>query len=249
MLKELQDIGLSEKESRVYLAALELGRTTAEKLAKHAKVNRSTTYVQIESLMQKGLMSTYEEEKKTYFAPESPELLRRLLSKQRDDLQIKERSLTDLLPVLIQQFDGAGERPVVRFFPGKEGIGNVREEVLTTKEKVLYVIFSSDNMSKLFTQKEIDEYSDRRTALNIRSKALYTHREYFDEMKGQSGLTEYRFAPDLPLTIDIRIFDNKTAIFSLEGSLFAMVIESHQMAESMKSVFKFLWERSESPKN
>src|ERR1700689_5744541 len=112
MLKELQDIGLSEKEARVYLASLELGRTTAEKLAKHAKVNRSTTYVQIESLMKKGLMSTYEEDKKTYFAPESPELLKRLLSKQRDELQSKERDLSSILPALLQQFEGAGERPV-----------------------------------------------------------------------------------------------------------------------------------------
>jgi len=75
MLKELQDLGLSEKEARVYLAALELGQTTADKLAKHAKVNRSTTYVQLESLMKVGLMSTHEERKKTVFAPESPELL------------------------------------------------------------------------------------------------------------------------------------------------------------------------------
>ena len=52
--------------------------TTAEKLAKHAKVNRSTTYVQLESLMKVGLMSTHEEGKKTMFAPESPELLKRL---------------------------------------------------------------------------------------------------------------------------------------------------------------------------
>ena len=70
MLKELQDLGLSEKEARVYL-----GQTTADKLAKHAKVNRSTTYVQLESLMKVGLMSTHEERKKTVFAPESPELL------------------------------------------------------------------------------------------------------------------------------------------------------------------------------
>ena len=51
MLKELQDIGLSEKEARVYLAALEIGRATADQLAKHAKIVRPTTYVQLQSLM------------------------------------------------------------------------------------------------------------------------------------------------------------------------------------------------------
>src|SRR3989344_6106685 len=150
MLPELQNLGLSEKEARVYLAALELGPTTAEKLSAQAKVNRSTTYVQLEALMKAGLMSTYEEGKKTYFAPESPERLRRLLAKQKDAISTKERDLSSLLPELLRQYEGAGERPVVRFFPGKEGITAVRAEVLTTKDKELSVVFSSDDMSKLF---------------------------------------------------------------------------------------------------
>src|SRR5437868_13388020 len=120
MLKELQDMGLSEKEAKVYLAALELGPTTAEKLAIQAKVNRSTTYVQLESLMEKGLMSTYEEGKKTFFAPESPELLRRLLTLKKDEVVARERDLTRFLPDLLRQFEGAGEKPVVRLFPGKD---------------------------------------------------------------------------------------------------------------------------------
>jgi sugar-specific transcriptional regulator TrmB len=245
MLKELQDIGLSEKESRVYLAALELGRTTAEKLAKHAKVNRSTTYVQLESLMAKGLMSTYEEEKKTYFAPESPELLRRLLSKQKDELQSKERDLGSVLPALLQQYEGAGERPVVRFFPGKEGIRNVREEILTAKNKQIYVIFSSDDMSKIFPEAELNAYTERRNALKIQTKAIYTHESYFNERVILSELSERRFVSNLPLTIDIRIFDEKTAIFSLKGAPYAMVIEGVQMATSMKLLFDFLWSHAD----
>src|SRR5437899_393424 len=100
MHKELQDLGLSEKEASIYLAALEIGRATADQLAKHAKIKRPTTYVQLESLMKKGLMSTYEEDKKTYFAPESPELLKRFLQKQKEELNSKESELDSLLPLL-----------------------------------------------------------------------------------------------------------------------------------------------------
>ncbi len=247
MLQELQDLGLSEKEARVYLAALELGPTTAEKLSVHAKVNRSTTYVQLESLMKEGLISTYEEGKKTYFAPESPELLKRLLAKQKDAISSKERDLTSFLPELLRQYEGAGERPVVRFFPGKEGITAVREEVLTTKDEELLVIFSSDKMSQLYTVEQLFAYSARRTSLGIHSKALYTNKNYFSKDFNQPGvdkLTEHRFVPNLPLSIDIRIFDDKTAIFSLEGNIFAMIIESKQIASSMKLIFNFLWEQA-----
>src|SRR3989344_9484889 len=114
MIKELQDIGLSEKEAKIYSAALELGAATADQLAKHSKIVRSTTYVQLESLMEKGLMSTYEQGKKTFFAPESPELLKRFLAKQKENIGAKENDLASFLPDLLRLFEGAGERPVVR---------------------------------------------------------------------------------------------------------------------------------------
>ncbi|MDB5238313.1 MAG: hypothetical protein JWM46_583 [Candidatus Kaiserbacteria bacterium] len=248
MFKELQDIGLSEKEARVYFAALELGPTTAEKLSKHAKVNRSTTYVQIESLMKMGLMSTYEQDKKTFFAPESPELLARLISKQKNDIVSREQDLSVLLPTLLRQYEGGGERPIVRFFPGKEGVASARDEVLTTKDKKIFITLSYEHLAKIFSAKELDEYSDRRKALGIHSKGIYLHKEYFTRA-GLDSLTERKFLPPsvLPLTIDINIYDDKTAIFSLEGTLFAMIVQSTQIAASMKMIFEFLWERAEGP--
>lgn len=245
MLKELQDLGLSEKEAKVYLAALEIGRATADRLAKHSKIKRPTTYLQLQSLMKMGLMSTYEEDSKTYFAPESPEFLKRLLVKQREGIESKEKELTSLLPDLLRQFESAGERPVVRFFPGKAGIATVREEVLSAKTKQLYVVFSHDtHMSKIFSQKEIDDYTDRRNASGIRSSALYTNPDSF-KTAWVDELTEVRLLSDLPLTMDIRIFDHKTALFSTVGNMFAMVVESVQVTSSMKNIFSFFWRQAE----
>jgi HTH-type transcriptional regulator, sugar sensing transcriptional regulator len=245
MLKELQDLGLSEKEARIYLAALEIGRATADQLAKHAKIKRPTTYVQLESLMKMGLMSTYEEDKKTYFAPESPELLTRLLQKQKESISSKESELKSLLPQLLRQFESAGERPVVRFFPGKAGIESVREDVLSTKEKQMYVIYSHDsNLSNIFSKQEIDSYTDKRNEQGIRSRAIYTNSEYF-KTAWVDNITEVRLLSSLQLTMDIRLFDNKVALFSTEGTLFALVIESQQAAASIKQIFEFLWEHAE----
>ncbi len=249
MQKELQDIGLAEKEAKVYLAALEIGRATADQLAKHSKIVRSTTYVQIEALMQKGLMSTYEEGKKTYFTPESPELLKRLLTKQKEDIGAKERELTDFLPDLLRQFEGAGERPVVRFFSGKEGITATREEVLTSKEKKTYTIFSYEHLRNLYSEKELDDYSDRRRAFGIHSQGIQVHKPYFLKA-GIDALTERRFlSPEVfPFsTIEITIYDNKTSIRSLEGTIFGMIIESEHISKGMKTIFSFLWERAEKP--
>jgi HTH-type transcriptional regulator, sugar sensing transcriptional regulator len=246
MLKELQDIGLSEKEAKVYLAALEIGRATADQLAKQANIVRSTTYVQLESLMKKGLMSTYEEGKKTFFAPESPELLKRLLTQQREGIGARERELESFLPFLLQQFAGAGERPVVRFFPGKEGVTAVREEALKLQKKETFVIFSYGHLSKIYPERELDDYSTRRRALGILSKAIYVQEAPY-EKAGLGELTERRHLPLPQLTIDIWVFDDKVAIYSLQGHLFALVIQSAQIASSVKILFDFLWDKAQRP--
>lgn len=137
MLKDLQDLGLSEKEARVYLAALKIGRATADQLAKQAKIVRPTAYVQLENLIRMGLMRTYDEGKKTYFAPESPESLRPLIDKQKGELQIKERALQKLLPDLLEQFKAAdGHRSVDALQSELDNALNVMRKVVEGKQTV-----------------------------------------------------------------------------------------------------------------
>ena len=62
--KELEHLGLSDKEARVYLAALEMGPSPVQDISHKAHVNRATTYVMIESLAARGLMSTFQKGKK-----------------------------------------------------------------------------------------------------------------------------------------------------------------------------------------
>jgi len=243
MLQELQDFGLSEKEARVYLAALELGRATADELAKQAKVNRSTTYVQIETLKQKGLMSSYDEGKKTYFAPESPEYLKRLFEKQAGDLESKQKELGKLLPNLTKMFETAGERPRVRFFEGKEGLITMREEVLRSKNKEILVIFSQDALSNIFSKEELETYSKKRSEKGLRSRAIYTRVD--GKFEGaQPPLTERKFVPPdkLALGTDMAIYDDKIAIMSLKDKISGVIIENENIAKSLRSVFNILWE-------
>ena len=239
---DLEFFGLSEKEAKVYLAALEIGRATADQLSKHTKIARPTTYLQIKNLMASGLMSTFEEGKKTYFIPEAPSALVRLLEKKKAEFRTGETLLTSLLPLLTQQYEGAGERPVVRFFPGKDGILTVREEVLKTKKKAMNVIFSPGKLVQLFGDQYAQEYSKKRTALNIHSRAIYSQGEAIDTSV-IDRLTERRvFKKDaLALSIDIYLFDDKVAIVSLEGNVFGLVIHSAQITESMKAIFEILW--------
>lgn len=246
MLQELQDFGLSEKEARVYLAALELGKATADELAKQAKVNRSTTYVQIESLKQKGLVSSYDEGKKTYFAPESPEYLKRLFEKQSGELESKQKELEKLLPGLSKMFETAGERPRVRFFEGKEGLITMREEVLRSGAKEINVIYSADDSEKVYSEDERNEFLKRRASKGINTKAIYT-RSSGKFLPPPSPLTESRIVPEdiFPIGADIIIYENSVALTALKGKLMGVIIQSDEIAISMRSIFNLAWESAQ----
>ena len=52
---QLQDAGLSETEAKIYLAALELGQTSVSRIARKSGIKRTTIYLSLENLMEKGL--------------------------------------------------------------------------------------------------------------------------------------------------------------------------------------------------
>ena len=64
---ELQRVGLDERQAKVYLAALELGPSPVQKIAQRAGIPRATVYLVLNDLQGKGLITTYDEGKKTFF--------------------------------------------------------------------------------------------------------------------------------------------------------------------------------------
>jgi len=237
-------MGLSEKEAKVYLAALEIGRATADQLAKQAKIVRSTTYVQLESLMKMGLMSTYEEGKKTFFAPESPEYLKRIFELKKKEFEAKEKELSDFLPQLLQKFEGAGERPLVRFFNGKEGITAMREETLQLqKNERILIMYSYDALKKIYSEQELRSYTAKRVDKGIVVRSIYTRKEGPLAPEDITANTERRFVSydRMPLSSDFFIFQNKVAIMALEEPVFGIVVESKEIANSFRTLFELVW--------
>lgn len=243
MIKELQDFGLSEKEARVYYAALEIGKATADRLAKHAKVNRSTTYVQIESLKKKGLISEYVEDKKTFFVAESPKNLSRLLERQKEEIDFLNKKLKKILPEFQDIYEGGGKRPAVRFFQGKEGIATLREEALEMTGKDLFIIYSYAKFREVFSKEELDLFSSRRISKKIKSHIIYTHVDEPEPDFKPLPLTEVQFLDSklLALSSDILIYDSKVCFIVLERTPGGIVIESEEITKTMKSIFDYLW--------
>lgn len=67
----MQKLGLTEHESKVYLAALSLGPSSASQIAEQTGIKRPTVYLALENLAKQGLMSENLAGKKRLFEAES----------------------------------------------------------------------------------------------------------------------------------------------------------------------------------
>src|SRR6266702_4120523 len=140
--QELIAIGLNEKEAKVYLSALELGQSTVQQIAQKAAVNRATAYFIIDALMQRGLVSSFYKGKKQYFIASDPERLIEILEQKKENIEKKKENLKKLLPQLQSLNNKQGDKPLVRYYEGKEGIASMVDEVLKASTGTVYMAYS-----------------------------------------------------------------------------------------------------------
>jgi len=241
--KELQNLGLSEKEAKIYLASLELGPETVQNIAKKAGINRPTTYLQIESLKEKGLISEFQRGKKTFYAPESPNRLLSMLGTFEKELDFKRSEVGGVLPQLNEIFAGAGERPKVRFFEGLAGAKAMQEDFLTAADKKIEGFTNLDKLLEIFPKHEAD-YTKRRVVAGIETKVIYTRKDGpVENANDPSKLrtAKYVLSDKLPITADISIFDDKVAIATYKAKPVGVIIEDKDIAATMKALFYLIW--------
>jgi len=244
--KELQLLGLSEKEVKVYLASLGLGPSSILAISKKAGLKRPTTHYTVEELIEKGLMSSFERGKKRYFIAESPERIQSLISVQKRKAEALEESFQKILPALNEVFRGVGEKPRVRFFEGKEGIKTIQEEIIKTKCKSIEELVPVDPAQKLFPP-HAGDHRERslKSHQNIPIRIIYTSAKGAI-LPSKKKSSEARFVPAkrFPFSAEIVVFGKKIAFASMEGRVFGAIIESEKITETLRSFFNLAWEEA-----
>lgn len=236
-------MGLSDKEAKTYLASLELGPSSAQEIAKKAGLKRPTAYFAIDGLIKKGLMSSFEKGKKQFFAAESPERLVSVVANQKRKAAALEEDLRHILPTMNSLFHLAGEKPGVRFFEGKEGIKAMQEDFLKSRASSLENIYPRDDFVKIFSKPEREHYVRQREKKRIRVRTIYTS-EAGAVLPAKDSLTERRFVSPkvFPFSADITIYGNMVAIATYRGKLIGVIIESKEIAETLRLIFNLAWQ-------
>jgi len=236
---ELIKSGLTEKQAKVYLACLSLGRATIPKLARSAGLKRTTAYGIIDELVASGLVRSINTGKSRLYEAGNPEKLLSLL-------EFKKRSLSAALPGLTELFETHNIRPQVEFFQGLEGIKKIYEDILNSgTKKVLQIVKNTelqnqglDPYSTNYVKKRVEKGI---TAFDLHPKsgALYTPE------RGTTSEKYKRYVRYLPPEVFsaamIIIYVNKVAMISTQKENFGFILESKEFSSTIRSFFEFMW--------
>jgi sugar-specific transcriptional regulator TrmB len=234
--KQLEEIGLNEKEAKVYVATLELGQGSAAEIAKKSGVNRATTYFTLENLMKIGLVSASNEEKKQLFVPEDPSQLENILEKQKQIIEQKKVGLKDLIENLNSINSASVKKPIVKYYLGKEGIMRMASSNLSVNESEMYIAYSVDSLKKMLTEEDMLKLREKRIKGNTAAKVLYTYKNNTlpkNESSEVFKINENQY----PFFADVAFYDDKIRLTSFEDQI-GIIIENKNIATTLKSIFK-----------
>lgn len=234
----LEQLGLSDNEAKVYLAGLELGKATIQELSRKSGVKRTTVYVVMDGLKEKGVFSQTKKNAKTFFIAQDPENMVDLLEKRLQGFKTA-------LPELKSIYNIAEAKPKVRFYEGREGYLSVYENILRERPKELLVIASYDDFKKHIDEDYEEDWTIRRIKQGtyLRWLDFETTLVKAKAIKGKKGLREVRFLPnEFKFTSTMFIYGDKVVLVSgKQRDFIAIVIENQEFSQMFRQFFEMLW--------
>lgn len=241
--KYLQEIGLNEKEAAIYLALLQTDSASVIDISKNTGVNRSTVYVVLDGLMKKGLVSETKIGKKVHYLAEAPERLAAFVESQRMVFEERSKRLPDIIPQIKGVQRASGERPVMKYFEGRDAALSAHLIFFNAQDKegVGYFLFNRDLIDEVFSQNEISTVQKIRPGKQIKGKSLYTSKKTTlptDELSERIKIDGGKY----PVSCDMSIYEDRVQIITMGKSISTIFIQSKDVADTLKSLFRLAFD-------
>lgn len=236
--KTLQDVGMSDKSAHVYLAALELGEATVQKLSKRANIKRTTIYYLLEELKSWGALIETKRHKKTFFIAEKPATILRLARERFRDLE-------ESMPLLEARYNSAFQRPRVYFLYGPQGFKQIWDKIFASSEKEYCIITRGENLLDFVREKYIlEEIIKQKKRLAISSRQLIPDSTYARKIVSKDSQENRRskiIPPAFKFPFTQIICKEFVAYISPRYEDMLMIVEGDSYAQTQKSIFEVMW--------
>ncbi len=241
LIAPLRDLGLTEKEARVYLALLQLGAATPYKIAKKSRLKRPTAYVIAEELVEKGLIVHVPGEEPRRYIARTPETF-------FEGVEDKLAKARRILPELKSLQKGTSEKPSVMYFDGVEGLKQAygyKEKELQGKNIVGFFASAEDispEVNQVFFDwnEYIERHKTRVRGLTVDSLTLKPYTKWLLPKDSQITM-KYLPQEMYSAKTSIESCDDQFVRICLMESVQTLIIESPKLAKALREVFEITW--------
>lgn len=232
----LADLGLDEKQIRVYLACLETGGAGVGEIAKRSGVKRTSIYNFLDEMKTKGFLSEVRREAKSVLVPEDPKVLAGRANERA-------KRFEGLLPEFSAIFNKEERKARIRYYEGEEGLKSMYEDILQEGETT-YEISDFERMFSAMNAEWIWKYPDRRAEKQIRAYSIAKEGPMARQVraKDRSQMRETRFVEKVDFETEINIYGNKVALLSFQEPLMGVIIEDKAIAQTLRSMWRIIWQ-------
>ncbi|MFA5029862.1 MAG: helix-turn-helix domain-containing protein [Patescibacteria group bacterium] len=241
----LSQLGLSDKETLVYLSILQNADSSIISIAKDTQLSRGTAYDLVERLKKKGYLAEVKRGKKRRIVVESPtNTLYSLLDAQHDRLSRSKQAVEEILPLIKTIVAESDFKPQIRVYTGEDGFRKVWNEILNFGGTDFLSIARIETFVKFVGEEFLWEIQKRKIKAGISSRAINESSEL--ALKMQSADKQYdretRLAPKgFEFPSSEIIFGDKLAMFSTREENIIVVIESKDFAQTHRIYFEMMW--------
>lgn len=237
MVNLLRDAGLADKEAQVYLALLEAGQATASRIADSTKLKRPTVYVTLESLAKKGYASKMPNKKIETWSAGDPAVLSAQLSTTA-------KHLLEMLPYLQSLQKRTGKHPKITYYDTEQAVWNIYKEQGFISDVCL--ITSWSRLRDLFPRQAEEWFKNgERGIFPLKNWRHIVTNDPEDVKIGERLAAIGQQVRSVPGSdahaVDLAIYGNKFSVTLIEKEPFIVVIESEQLARSLRGIFEIVW--------
>jgi HTH-type transcriptional regulator, sugar sensing transcriptional regulator len=224
---DLKEIGITENESKVYLALVDLGPSLAGAISGKTGMHRRSVYDAAEMLIKKGLVCYILKNNRKVFQASNPQRILEVLDEKKD-------MLDPLIKILKEKYIKTKEKEETNFYKGKEGLKAVFEDQLESKE---VLILGATVKAYEVLQFYFKWYDKTRKKRKIKARILAQDRSI-----KKIPLAEIKYLPEkYSNPVSVNIYGDKTAIILWASEPLAIVIKNKEITDGYKNYFELLW--------
>jgi len=236
---ELEKLGFTVNEAKVYLTLLRIGASKAGRIAIESNLERTSTYNALKNLIKEGVISyIIESNKKVFHACDPKKIV--------DVFYEKQKHASLLIPKLTEIKKYEKEKENITKFRGYSGIKTALNDILNScKKNEEYLIFGSENQLSEKMPVYAKIYVSRKDRKKLRARILIK-RGLKGRKRKMSKYTRVRYVPSNVISpANVNVYSNKILIILWNETPEAVIIEDESAAAAFRSYFEFMWGSAE----